>query len=76
LDGVEREVKDLRATMTNQYVSKSYLDQKLGAHTETIISRIDRKFEREKKFKLGLLEIVKRNKLASQEEIQTLEQLI
>ena len=76
MKGLKGEVSDLRATMTNQYVSKSYLDQKLGEHTEAIISRIDRKFEREKKFKVGVLDILKRNKLASQEEIRTLEQLI
>ena len=76
LTKVEEEVKDLRATMVTQYVSKSYLDQKLSEHTEAIITRIERKFEREKKFKTGVLDILKRSNLASSEEIQSLEQLI
>lgn len=75
-DKIEGKVDNLDATLKNQYPDKSYLTDKLADLAAEIGARIDRKKEQDRKFKEKMIEILKRNSLAKEEEILFLKNLI
>lgn len=73
---MEEKIDNLEATLLNQYPDKNYLSDKLGDLAAEIGARIERKKEQDRKFKEKVIEILKRNSLAEEDEILFLKKLV
>ncbi|MBU2542853.1 hypothetical protein KJ785_04825 [Patescibacteria group bacterium] len=61
---------------TMEHRLKSYIDDKLADYTSDIFKRLEKHNIKEKEFKTKIVEIMRRNNLASGEELSFLEGLI
>lgn len=75
-DRLEDRVGSLEATLKTQYPDKSYLDDKLADLAAEIGARINQRKDRDNKFKLKVIEILKSRALASSEDVHFLESLL
>jgi hypothetical protein len=64
------------ANAEQEYNLKVYVDGKLADYTSDIFKRLDKKYQTDKNFKEKVVEILKRNNMASSEEIAFLEGLV
>lgn len=71
-DGVDKRLSRVESTM----VTKDYLDDKLADLKGDIVTVIKGDRERDRAFKIKLLAIIKRNKLAKTNELKVLSELI
>ncbi len=76
LDKVEVKIDNLEATLRTQYPDKTYLDNKLGETVSDIVQRIMKRDEKDRDFKLSLIELLKRHSLLSEAELEKLRALV
>ena len=73
------ELMDLKLKEANgqlEYNLKTYIDAKMADYTSDIFKRLEKRTIKDKEFKSRIVEILKRNKLAKDEELSFLQGLV
>lgn len=75
---IKTEIKtEMKAEMAKlEHNLKSYIDDKLANYTSDIFKRLERTFQRDKAFKEKLVDVLKKNKIGTAEEIAFLEGVV
>lgn len=73
---LEEKFEAFEKRLENKFVTKAYLDDKLADLAVEIIDRLERRVDRERKFKFKLVEMFRKDRPASPEDVTELEQLI
>ena len=60
----------------NNYQSDVYVDEKLDYYTTDIFKRLDKKYQKEKQFKEKIVELFKKHKIGSSEDLAFLDGLV
>lgn len=60
----------------SEYRMKDYIDRKLTDHTTELFKKLEQKFQTERQFKERVVDIFKRNNLATAEDIAFLDGLV
>lgn len=73
-DIVEISVNKSNASLKHEL--KEYIDQKLGDYTSDIFKRLDKKYQKDKQFKEKVVDLFKKHKIGTAEELAFLDGLV
>lgn len=74
MNGLKSEMRKEMSAMEHRL--KVYIDDKLADYTSDIFKRLEKRDIKDREFKARVVEILKRNKLASSEEVAYLDGLV
>ena len=55
---------------------KSYIDDKLGEYTSDIFKRLDKKYQKDRQFKVKVVELFKKHNIGTREDLAFLEGIV
>ncbi len=67
-------IKEANGQLTHEL--KVYIDEKLADYSSDIFKRLDKKYEKEKQFKEKVVQLFKKHKIGSPEDVAFLEGLV